>query len=448
SPYHLAQAEQAEQADDAPDKKPAASQKDKQKDIEVKADPNRVIPRCKIYIFNTRAALEAKSQENNVPLFGGREHAGGFYDLKANSIYMLRSGSLQKTREILLHEATHFYTNNFLPGGWYCYPDWFREGLSMRYQVHTWNGDNLVIGFPPRLSYFDNPGSGLTGLVRLRTYMQAQGTAAVPETESKTKPAKKTTPIQPELIQPFLDTQFTPELMRRDGVELKHPREEVSHRYAMYQAFGRFLTMARPDILDAILKQISQWENDNVNEPPKYDRFIAAWKKVNEEKPITIEDIGTWLQKNQLTFKWVYGDWQDVGDRIAGLSKDDSIGVLLLRDTKTLPKFTVYPKNLSKFHVGVVFNFIDEKNYSMVIVNESGSVIQWEQRNDVWTPGKTLGKMAPVPGKLGPSFFFAAAQQGNVLRITINKTPVGDYPRIPNSFCGFYIKNTEALFVP
>ena len=429
SPYHLAQTgeESARKADP-------------------QTDPNRVIPRCNIFIFNTRTAYEAKCREDGIDPHD--EGYAGFFTSKTNSIYMIRSGSLQSTREIILHETTHFYTHNFLPGGWYCYPQWFHEGLAETYEKHTWNGDNLVIGFPPRLSPFDQPGSALKGLVRLRTYTQSQGPVAVPEPEGKGKPVKKTTPVQPDLIQSFLDTQFTPELLRRDGVELTQPNEEIRHRYAMYQALGRFLVAVRPDVLGAILRRISQWENEKAKEPPKKDRFIAAWKKIAEDKPISIEDIGAWVQKNQLTFKWVYKDWQDMGDMIAGIADEGRISILLLRDPKTLPKFTVFPKNMTKFRVGVVVNFIDNDNYRVVSVAENGTVMQREIRNGVTLPGKAFDNMVPVPGKYGPSFQFAAVQQGGVLRISINKVPVGDYPRLPNTFCGFFIGSTEAVFVP
>jgi len=438
SPYHLAQ------TDDETEKKPATA---KSKDTEVKTDPNRVIPRCKIFIFNTRAAYEAKCQDDGIDPHG--EGYAGFFTSKTNSIYLIRSGSLQSTREIILHETTHFYTHNFLPGGWFCYPQWFHEGLAETYEKHTWNGDNLVIGFHPRLSVFDQPASALTGLVRLRTYTLAHGgTDPIAEPEGKGKQTKKTTPIQPELIQPFLDTQFTPELLRRDGVVLDQPNEDIRHRYAMYQALGRFLVAVRPDVLGAILRQISQWENEKAKEPPKRDRFIAAWKKIAEEKPISIEDIGVWVQKNQLAFKWVYKDWQDMGDMIAGKAEEGFASVLLLRDPKTLPKFAVFPKNLSKFQVGVVVNFVDQGNYGVVSVNEDGTVRQREQRNGVWQSGKSVGQAAAVPGKHGPSFLFAATQQGNVLRISINKVPVGDYPRLPNTSCGFFVGSTEAVFVP
>ncbi len=444
SPYHLANSDEPEESD----KKTAAAKK---KSDEVKTNPDRVIPRCKIFIFNTRQALEAKCRDDGIePLDEGY---AGFFTGKTNSIYMIRAGSLQVTRETILHETTHFYTFNFLPGGWYCYPEWFHEGLAMTYQKHTWNGDKLVIGFPPRLEVFDNPGSALIGLVRLRAYTKANAgkdssEEAEPAGSSKGKPAKKTTPIEPGLIQPFLDTQFTSGILRQSGVELKNPNEEIAHRYAMYQAFGRFLIAARPDVLGSILRQISQWENENAKEPPKRDRFIEAWKKVAVEKPISIEDVGAWVQKNQLTFKWVFKDWQDLGDQIAGLALEGQASVLLLRDPKTLPKFTVFPKNLMKFQVGMVINFVDDDNFGVVCVNENGMVLQMEQRLGVWATAKAVGKASPVPGKIGPSFFFAAAQQGNVLRVSINKTPVGDFPRLPDSRCGFFIGSTEAVFVP
>ena len=435
SPYNLQQV----------DEEPTSATK--QKDSGVKADPHRAIPQCKIYIFNSQSGLEAKCREDSVEPPG--EGYAGFFTTKTNSIYMIRAGSLQSTRETILHEATHFYTFNFLPGGWACYPLWFHEGLATTYQVHTWNGDNLVIGFPPRLSAFDAPASALTGMVRLRTYTQMQsGAASMTESVGGNRTAKKTTPIQPELIQPFLDTQFTLELLRRDGVALDQPNDEIKHRYAMYQALGRFLIAVRPDVLGAILRQIALWENEKAKEPPKRDRFIAAWKKIAVDKPISIEDIGAWVQKNQFTFKWVFKDWQDMGDRIAGIADEGYASVLLLRDPKTLPKFTVFPKNLSRFQVGVVINFVDKDNYGVVSVNQDGMVLQRELRNGTWQTGQAVGQAAPIPGKHGPSFQFAAAQQGNVLRLSINKTPIGDYPRLPNTSCGFFIGSTEAVFVP
>ncbi len=449
SPYHQAKLEEEAKADADAAPQTAKKKKDAPK---VEADPNRVIPVCKIFIFNDRAGLLAKCAFDGIePLDEGY---AGFFTGTTNAIYMIRSGSLQRTRETILHEVTHFYTFNFLPGGWNAYPIWLHEGLAMTYQNHTWNGDKLVVGLPPRLSTTDYPAQGLVGLVRLRTYTKEKGAGNAvpnePDSTSKGKNAakKSVTPIEPGLIQPFLDSQFTPDLLRRDGVVLRNPNEELSYQYAMYQALGRFLIVSRPDVLGAILRQIIQWDNEKVRNPPRNTWFIEAWKKVADEKPVSIEDIGTWVQKNQLTFKWITKDWQDLGDLIAGIAEEGKVSILLLRDPKILPQFTVFPKNLAKFQVGMVFNFVDGDNFDDVIVDENGHVILQNMRNGAWSSSKQIGNAAPVRGKNGPSFYFSAVQQGGVLRVLINKTPVGEFPRIQAAPCGFFISSTEAVFQP
>jgi len=303
-------------------------------------DPNRVIPKCRIFIFNDRTGYEAQCRFDGIEPFD--EGYAGFFTTKTNSIYMMRSWSLQNTRETILHETTHYYMRNFLPGGGRCYPQWFHEGLAKSYENHTWNGDNLVIGVPPRIQKFDAPVSGLVGLNRFRSFLQNKTEKNTETVPAGKKGTKIETPIDPALIQVFLDTMFGQEQFLKEGIALKNPHEEISHRYAVYEAFGRFLLFARPDLLTSILRQIALWEKEKDKTFPKEQWFVEAWKKAAAEKPVTVEEVGRWLQKNQLPFKWSFGDWQDQGDQIAGKAEDGKISILAISNPQSLPKFTVF----------------------------------------------------------------------------------------------------------
>ena len=421
-------------------------------------DPNRMIPKCRIFIFNDRRPYVAKC------LFDGIEAPGegyaGFFTTKSNSIYMVRSPSLQTTRETILHETTHYYTFNFLPGGWRCYPEWFHEGLAMSYEKHIWNGDKLTVGAVPRVQPFDAPASAVTGLVRFRKYSQEQAEKAGEDWAVITagKPKRGSQPetlVDPTKIQPFLETMFTSEQFAKEGILLKHPNEFLAHRYAMYQAFGRFLLFARPEHLGDILRQIALWEKDEDKKFPRQTWFVEAWKIAAEKKPVTVEEVGRWMQKNQLPFKWSFGDWQDQGDQIAGKAEPGLISILALSNPKALPKFTVYPKaDLSgavKFQAGVVINFIDNENFGTVLVDEGGRVLQMEKIRGNWANAKQIGKTTSTPNRggpypNGPAFQFAVTTQGNAMVVHVNKTPAGTYPRHPDGCCGFFISSTEGIF--
>jgi hypothetical protein len=432
-------------------------------------DPNRVIPKCRIFIFNDRTGYEAQCRFDQIESFD--EGYAGFFTTKTNSIYMMRSWSLQSTRETILHETTHYYMRNFLPGGGSCYPAWFHEGLATMYEHHTWNGDKLVIGSPPRIQPFDTPASGLTGLVRFRTFLQntnvpadinatvkttantaANAVAATDKTEQPVKKGTKTeTPIDPALIQPFLTTMFSQEQFLKEGIVLKKPHEEISHRYAMYEAFGRFLLVARPDLLGAILRQVAIWEKERDKTFPKNQWFIEAWKQVAAEKPVTVEEVGRWLQKNQLPFKWSFGDWQDQGDQIAGKADEGKISVLAVSNPQTLPKFTVFLKNTVTFQAGVVINFIDEKNFGVVAVDQDGDILQMEQQRGGWIGSKRIGKITPTVNRQNPypngtAIQFAVMLQNGMLTVRINNVPVGTWSKNPKASCGFFLSGTEAVF--
>ncbi|MDR3198023.1 MAG: hypothetical protein LBU34_09170 [Planctomycetaceae bacterium] len=416
-------------------------------------DPNRVIPKCRIFIFNDRTGYEAQCRFDEIE--PKDEGYAGFFTTKNNSIYMMRSWSLQSTRETILHETTHYYMYNFLPGGWRCYPKWFHEGLATMYEHHTWNGDKLVIGVPPRIQPFDSPAAGLAGLLRFRTFLQNKTAQTTPTTEHTKQPVKKETktetPIDPELIQPFLETMFTQEQFLKEGIVLKNPHEEISHCYAMYETFGRFLMVARPDLLDAILRQVALWEKEKDKTFPKKQWFIEAWKKTAAEKPVTVEEIGRWLRKNQLPFKWSFGDWQDQGDQIAGKAKEEKISLLAISNPQTLPKFTIFLKNAVTFQAGVIINFIDEKNFGVVAVDQDGNVIQMERQHDNWSKAKIIGKTTSVMNRRNPypnglTFQFSVMLQNKMLVVGINNTPVGTWVKNPKASCGFFLGGAEAVF--
>jgi hypothetical protein len=421
-------------------------------------DPNRVIPKCRIFIFNDRTGYEAQCRFDNIE--PADEGYAGFFTTKTNSIYMIRSWSLQSTREIILHETTHYYMHNFLPGGGNCYPAWFHEGLAKMYENHLWNGDKLVIGVPPRIQPFDTPASGLTGLLRFRTFIQnktaTKNTTTLTATSGNTgqsvkKGTKTETPIDPALIQPFLETMFTQEQFLREGIVLKNPHEEISHCYAMYEAFGRFLLVGRSDLLSAILRQVALWEKERDKTFPKAQWFIEAWKKVVAEKPVTVEEVGRWLQKNQLPFKWSFGDWQDQGDQIAGKADEGKISLLAISNPQTLPKFTIFPKSALNFQVGIVINFVDEKNFGVVAIDQSGNILQMEKQRGDWTGAKRIGKAASASNRKSPysndlAFQFSVTLQNGILTVRINDIPAGTFPKNPKASCGFFLSGTEAIF--
>ncbi|MDR2754334.1 MAG: hypothetical protein LBC20_01385 [Planctomycetaceae bacterium] len=416
-------------------------------------DPNRVIPKCRIFIFNDRTGYETKCRFDKIE--PQDEGYAGFFTTKTNSIYMIRSWSLQSTREIILHETTHYYMHNFLPGGGICYPSWFHEGLAKSYENHVWNGDKLVIGVPPRIQPFDTPASGLTGLLRFRTFLKNNSPKTTATAELTEQPAKKRTkietPIEPELIQPFLETMFSQEQFLKEGIVLKNPHEEILHCYAMYETLGRFLIVARPDILDAILRQVALWEKNHDKTFPKQQWFIEAWKKVVSEKPVTVEEIGRWLQKNQLPFKWSFGDWQDQSDQIAGKAQKEKISILAISNPQVLPKFTIFLKNTPTFQAGVVINFVDEKNFGVVAVNQEGDILQMEQQHGDWVEARKIGNTTSVVNRQNPypngrAFQFAVMLQNKMLVVRINNMPVGTWSQNPKASCGFFLSGTEAIF--
>lgn len=430
-------------------------------------DPDRIIPKCKIFIFNDRESYTAKCLFDGIDEDSEILHEGyaGFFTLKTNSIYMIRSWSVQETRKTLLHETTHYYMFNFLPGGWFCYPQWFHEGLARSYESHVWTGNKLTVGTQPRLQKFDAPASALIGLKRFQHYLKNEAVKnnpsgitlpeieRKPETErrKKGKATEPETPIDPDLIQVFLDKEFSRETLLRDGVTLKGPHEEIAHRYAMYLALGRYLLADRPEHMGAIMRQISFWENRKDRTFPKQNWFNEAWKIAAAEKPITVEEVGRWLRKNQLPFQWTYGDWQDLGDQIAGKGEDDKISILALRDPQAVPRFTVYPKNSAKFQVGVVINYIDNNNFGAVVVDQDGDVLEMQQLNGSWIGAKRIGKIGPLPARNGPygnnmSFQFSVARQAGIIAVQINKQSAGTWPNLPKSCCGFFLSSTEAIF--
>ncbi len=430
-------------------------------------ESERVIPKCKIFIFNGKPQMDAKCRFDGLGQVGN-EYAG-FFTPTTNAIYMKRAWSLMNTRETILHEATHYYTENFLPAGSLCYPQWFREGLSAMYENHYWNGDKLDIGVPPRIQMFDAPSAGLKHLARFRDFAKNAAESSVnraastetAETNVATsgRPAKKSsskkpseTPFDPTLIQQFLDTRFTPEILAADKIELESAQEAVAHRYAMYEIFGRFLLVGRPDLLEDILRQMALWEHEKDQTYPRDRWFVEAWKIVATDKPVTVEEMGRWLQKNQLPFQWAYGDWQDLGESIAGKANTNQMSILALSNPKMVPSFTVFPKVAPTFRVGVVINYRDRNNFAVVSVDARGNVLVSEQRAGTWNgAAKRIGTVQLVadgdhPYGGGPAFRFQLKRQGNMMGVQINGASFGAYPTGEKGCCGFSISDTEGIF--
>ncbi len=445
------------------DKKPKRPARKAKPDDDAEPDPNRVIPKCKIFIFNDRTQYEAKCRFDGIEAFGAGY--SGFFTAKNDSIYAIRSWSLQGMREVILHEATHYYTSNFLPGGGRIFPQWFREGLSKTYEKHYWNDNKLTIAVQPRIEKFDSQAQGLKHLVRFRRYLQSAQqsedapqpspteTTPPPKKARKSKTKEPETPIEPALIQTFLDTQFTPEILASENIPVKNEEEAIMHRYGMYQVLGRFLLVERPELLGDILRQMALWEHANDKKVPRRKRFNEAWKMAAGDNPVTVEEVGRWLQKNQLPFQWTFGDWLDQGESIAGKAKPGTMCLLALSNPKAVPSFTVYPKVTPDFQVGVVLNYIDEKNFGVLAVDADGDVFVKGKTNGKWNsrPTKTLGKVRPVmerdhPYGIGPAFRFQLRRQGNMIAVQINGTAFGTYPTSPKGCCGFFLGNTEGVF--
>ncbi|MGL4593940.1 MAG: hypothetical protein ACRCUY_04335 [Thermoguttaceae bacterium] len=444
--------EDSKQAEAEGKKKPASKPTSKQDVNQDIPDTKRIIPTCHLFLFNSRSELTAKCSEDGIePLDSAY---AGFYTSKNDSIYMVRGWNLQSDRETILHETTHYYTYNFLPGGHGCYPSWFHEALAQTYAKHTWNGDLLQIAIQPRIQPFDEPAVALEQLKRFRRFVQSDSpidSKTAPNQNSAKGKKNQKTPFDPGMIGDFLDTQFTPEAFQADKIPLKNSNEAISHKYAMYTAFGRFLLFARPDHIAAILRQIALWDHANDKTFPRSRWFDEAWKIVAADKPITVEDIGMWIQKDQLPFQWTFGEWQDLGNAIAGRAEKGRISILALKIPAVMPKYTAFPKNFTDFKVGMVFNFVNRENFATVYVDERGKVILAHMQNGIWTTGKLIGsieaasvKTAPYPG--GPAFHFAALQNGSEIVISINQVPAGPFPKIPGSTCGIYLGETDAIF--
>ncbi|GHT25378.1 hypothetical protein FACS18942_00010 [Planctomycetales bacterium] len=412
---------------------------------ETAEQPQRVIPPCRIFIFNNRDSYETQCRSDGIE--PPDEQYAGFFTLKNNSIYMLRSWSQQSTVETLLHETTHYYTFNFLPGGRHCYPQWFHEGLATSYENHIWFDNKLIIGVPPRIQKFDAPAAGLAELVNFRYFLRNKMPDIVPVKSKASKKAADEIPVIPEYIQ-----MFTNEMEAKEKtLSEKTLNEAVRRRYAVYETFGRFLLFGKPKLLEQILRQSALWEKENYRGAKRSDWFVEAWKQAAADAPVTVEEIGRWLQNNQLPFKWAYGDWLDQGGQIAGKTDTGKIGILALKKSASFPSFTVFPKNISQFQVGVIFNFIDEKNYFVTAVNQDGNILLMQQRQGDWETNKIIGKVIPAADKRNPypgspAFRFQTVSQGNSVAIRINNVPVGIWQHLVGGTCGFFISSTEAVF--
>jgi len=392
-------------------------------------------PRGRIFIVNDKQTFIDKSRYEGVNRDpGDMANVGGFYIPRTRTIILDRKTVLQSTRETLLHEIAHYYTLTFLPGGPGAYPSWFHESMAELAEKHTWDGRNLQIGVLPRVSSFDQPRQILIHLERLRAFIQQQDQTAPVTPIAQGRNTR--TPINPEHVAQFFNTQFSEQTLRHDRVPME--RTAISERYALYFGFGRFLAFGNARFLNALLVKMKEFDDDPQNAPPVRERFAQAWSAAAEVSPLHVEDMIVWWQRNQLPFEWIHRDWQDYGTSIGGRAESGRVAILLFREPTQL--FVASPVNSPTYGIGVVVNYHDRDNYSAIYVDERGVVTLSTRESGRWMPGRRLGDVRPAP-----SYHFALAHAGRESRIQINNF-THTFPAMPGGRSGFYLRSAEATF--
>ena len=83
--------------------------------------------------------------------------AAGLFDSASRAILLYRQETIHRTRETLLHEATHQFHLLGLPGGRGATAWWHREGLAEHLERHLWDGERLHLGVAPTIGHLSLP---------------------------------------------------------------------------------------------------------------------------------------------------------------------------------------------------------------------------------------------------------------------------------------------------
>lgn len=323
--------------------------------------------RCIIYLLNNQSEYEKMVREK------GRSHevsTHGIFTAKTNSIFARRFPS-SYTREILLHEATHYYCDTKLVGDIELYPRWFVEMIAIHFSQHSWDGKHLEAGkFPPQICF--------TGDSIHWKYL-----VNILESHAETEDDKH-----------ILNLASLDKIIASEELQTVFTGKEGRHRlYSLYRLIGNYLFLERFDIIQKIFRNLNNDQNlDAESDQLQINlSFKKACEQATNEKNIFFEDIIDWIKKSPTSWEVVYGPrWNIIPNGVTimnrgilktGVNKNFFHRIVCTSDFLNSSNV---PVSQEFKYPGIIVNGVDNKNYDLLSVAPNGKIYHIPYRNNDW----------------------------------------------------------------
>ncbi|HBT77158.1 MAG TPA: hypothetical protein DEB39_09585, partial [Planctomycetaceae bacterium] len=134
---------------------------------------------------------------------------------------------------------------------------------------------------------------------------------------------------------------------------------------------------------------------DKKNVRATRETFYDAFAKAFAAKPLTVEEIGRWLQKNPLDWEYVFREWQFTDEAfLARVAPEDpsrsGVAMLVYNAKGKMPPFVVRPTR-GDCSPGIVLDFVDPKNFQLLRVQSNGRISHNAKINGTWDTSKIVG---------------------------------------------------------
>lgn len=281
-----------------------------------------------------RVEIYASRQRFQAALQADRQRpveAGGYYAPGTKKAYLWVQPSDYYTRQLLLHECTHQF--HFLVAAANRSPklDLYTEGLAEYFGMHNWDGQELKVGAVPTLSLEDYPRKALdhfqnTHQRDLQGMLTGQRASARPE------------------------------------------------------AWGlvHFLINVHPAAFRAWAARLDQ------QTPP-----ADAWPQALAPSFSSLaQDYERWLQTHQQPWQIHFVAWQQWGGAIEGKTRNQAVGITLLKSTPRTLSVQLEPAEKS-MRAGLVFGYQSPQDYCLFQLTSARKLMVIRRHEGQWHVDET-----------------------------------------------------------
>ncbi len=361
-------------------------------------------PKCNAYLFDGMDSFTQAVQkiEGRLPTFNGR--LANFYSKNKYSIYVTAFFH-QYTKELLLHEATHYYCDIRLPGKFSYYPG-FEESIAYYFSRYCWNGSQLF-------------------LTKDQKWFICDRIDFIKQLEDDLKMLCQSNPDEVFNLN-FIGMNN----LSTYGGQFTELERESEERLALYHILGSYLFQNRKDIIQDLIQKFS---SSKLSKSPLTSRNAERTvheiiQQVMEEKPILIADIHKWVQSIPVLCEIKHRKAEDgisvIKETENGFIVSDAIILMRFGDGCAVhPKIHVKfrPVNLSTHRIGIIINWLNRKNHDLLEVCEDDNIRIFSQKDGRWSDGSIVCHLTNESNsKPDQDYLWQVRRNGTNLDIYVN----------------------------